>query len=147
MRPCLVLPALLIAAASSGSAFAQGEGPSERTLGTTSDGKRIVSLVIYGNDSCPEGKDGEIVVCARQPETERYRLPKTFRKSDGKVEKSWKDQASTIDTAGNAGIGSCSAVGSGGATGCNREMMRSAKQERKQKRAEDAAEANQISNP
>src|SRR3546814_7370775 len=82
-------------------------------------------MVIYGEDPCPEGKDGEIVVCSRQPERDRYRLPKTFRKTDGQVEKSWSGQASAASDAGNAGIGSCSPVGAGGATGCNRQMMRS----------------------
>src|SRR3546814_4204529 len=93
MRLKPIIPALLASALMAGPAFAQAEGPSQRTLGTTTDGKRIVSMVIYGEDPCPEGKDGEIVVCSRQPERDRYRLPKTFRKTDGQVEKSWSGQA------------------------------------------------------
>src|SRR3546814_5322421 len=85
MRLKPIIPALLASALMAGPAFAQAEGPSQRTLGTTTDGKRIVSMVIYGEDPCPAGKDGEIVVCPRQPERDRYRLPKTFRKTDGQV--------------------------------------------------------------
>src|SRR3546814_7853743 len=93
MRLKPIIPALLASALMAGPAFAQAEGPSQRTLGTTTDGKRIVSMVIYGEDPCPEGKDGEIVVCSRQPERDRYRLPKTFRKTDGQVEKSWSGRS------------------------------------------------------
>src|SRR3546814_6577916 len=97
MRLKPIIPALLASALMAGPAFAQAEGPSQRTLGTTTDGKRIVSMVIYGEDPCPEGKDGEIVVCSRQPERDRYRLPKTFRKTDGQVEKSWRSEEHTSE--------------------------------------------------
>src|SRR3546814_20911063 len=70
-----------------------------------------------------------------------------FRKTDGQVEKSWSGQASAASDAGNAGIGSCSPVGAGGATGCNRQMMRTAKQQRKQERAEEEVMAEEIQNP
>lgn len=146
MRSVPFVTALLASALFSGAALAQAEGPSERTLGTTSDGKRIVSMVIYGNDACPEGKDGEIVVCARQPEEERYRLPKQFRKPAGSSGSAWGSRVSSVDAAGGSGIGSCSAVGSGGASGCNRQMMRAAKKEQQQKRAEERAVADEIAN-
>lgn len=33
-------------------------------------------LVIFGNDPCPTNASGdEIIVCARRPESERYRIP------------------------------------------------------------------------
>src|SRR3546814_16186292 len=85
MRLKPIIPALLASALMAGPAFAQAEGPSQRTLGTTTDGKRIVSMVIYGEDPCPEGKDGEIVVCSRQPERDRYRRPKTFRRQEERM--------------------------------------------------------------
>src|SRR3546814_3821087 len=52
MRLKPIIPALLASALMAGPAFAQAEGPSQRTLGTTTDGKRIVSMVIYGEDPC-----------------------------------------------------------------------------------------------
>lgn len=142
--PAAALPAIAVFALLGSPVLAQAEGPSERTLGTTNDGKRVISMVIYGNDACPQGKDGEIVVCSRQPEAERYRLPKTFRKTDGKVEKSWKDQSAASAGVGAAGIGSCSAVGAAGSTGCTQQMMRAAREERRAKRAEEQATTNAV---
>src|SRR3546814_9383121 len=98
MRLKPIIPALLASALMAGPAFAQAEGPSQRTLGTTTDGKRIVSMVIYGEDPCPEGKDGEIVVCSRQPERDRYRLPKTFRKTDGQEERRSEEHTSELQS-------------------------------------------------
>ena len=44
--------------------------------------ERASTLVVYGEDPCPKAQDEEeIVVCARRPETERYRIPKEFRKN------------------------------------------------------------------
>ena len=40
---------------------------------------RTSTLIVYGSDPCPAGDDGEIVVCAREPESERYRIPKKLR--------------------------------------------------------------------
>src|SRR3546814_1729292 len=71
MRLSHVMSALLVSAAFAGTAFAQAEGPSERTLGTTADGKRIVSMVIYGDDPCPEGTGDEIVENGRASCRER----------------------------------------------------------------------------
>lgn len=126
------------------AAMAQVEGPSQRTLGTTSDGKRIISMVVYGTEACPEGKEGEIVVCARQPEEERYRLPKQFRKAEGEGASGTPGYVDAIDTGGASAAGSCSVVGAGGATGCNRQMMRSARKERQQQRAEERAVAEDV---
>ena len=78
------------------------------------------ALVVYGNDKCPTDKSGnEIVVCARRPEGERYRIPRELRTGGKFAEsQSWaKRSESTLNT-GNTGIGSCSAVGPGGFTGC-----------------------------
>lgn len=40
---------------------------------------RTVAETLYGNASCPKGAGNEFVVCARQPENERFRIPKQFR--------------------------------------------------------------------
>ena len=42
-------------------------------------GDRVNQLVIYGDDPCPQSTEGEIVVCARKDESERYRIPETLR--------------------------------------------------------------------
>ena len=87
--------------------------------------QRIRQVVIYGNDRCPEGRGDEIVVCARRPENERYRLPESARgPSDTSPERrSWATRARNIRDVGNTGINSCSTVGPGGQTGCLQEMI------------------------
>ena len=90
-------------------------------------------LVIYGDDACPTNGDGdEIVVCARRPESERYRIPKELRPPSQSTENtSWAVRQQGMD-GGATGTGSCSAVGAGGWTGCWAEQMRQAKRERQQ---------------
>lgn len=83
-------------------------------------------LVIYGNDPCPTNSSGdEIVVCARRPESERYRLPQNVREEgDNSPERqSWAARARSIQKVGDTGTDSCSTVGGGGQTGCLQEMI------------------------
>ncbi len=96
-------------------------------------------LVIFGNDQCPTNASGdEIVVCARRPETERYRIPKEVRpRSQAPQNQSWAVRSQSAMSAGRTGTDSCSAVGGGGWTGCWAEQMRAAKAEAKQKVAEE----------
>ena len=42
---------------------------------------RTVTTTVYGNDPCPKPRGDEIIVCGREPEGERYRIPKRFRSS------------------------------------------------------------------
>ena len=88
--------------------------------------QRLKTLVIYGNDPCPTNAEGEeIVVCARRPENERYRIPPNVRPDgDNSPERqSWSARARATETAGDTGIGSCSTVGPGGQSGCLRQMI------------------------
>ncbi len=41
--------------------------------------RQAIRLTVYGEDPCPKGQGDEIIVCARQPESERYRIPKKIR--------------------------------------------------------------------
>ena len=44
---------------------------------------RTRTVVIFGNDECPKATNpDEIVICARRPEEERYRIPKEIREAD-----------------------------------------------------------------
>ena len=38
-------------------------------------GARISEIIVYGTDPCPRSTDDEVVVCARKPESERFRIP------------------------------------------------------------------------
>lgn len=84
-------------------------------------------IVVFGNDPCPLGTDGEIVVCARQPESERYRIPKALRqhKAAPIMERSWAARTASADAVSQAILpDSCSAIGSYGQTGCTMQMLR-----------------------
>jgi hypothetical protein len=97
-------------------------------------GGRIARVVIYGNDPCPRATNGEeIVVCARRPESERYRIPKEIRDreaSDNPENTSWAERAQSLEYVGRTGVQSCSTVGPGGFTGCWSQLMRTARGER-----------------
>jgi hypothetical protein len=106
--------------------------------------KTQLSVAVFGNDPCPKGEGDEIVVCARLPESERYRVPKPLR--DAKAaekhqEQSWVARVRDIESTGaDQRPNSCSAVGSGGQTGCWDKFMRDARAEK----AADAAAANAV---
>lgn len=88
--------------------------------------ERVQTLVIYGNDPCPKAMDGAIIVCARKPESERYRIPKTLRDRK-KVEGSqgWASRVETMEAANRKLLpNSCSVIGSNGQSGCTQAMLR-----------------------
>ena len=85
-------------------------------------------VTVFGTDPCPKSTDpDEIVVCTRRSDNERDRIPKELR-SDSKPAGAFDGpnrSALLGDPSGGAGggIGSCSAVGPGGGTGCNQAMQ------------------------
>lgn len=83
-------------------------------------------VIVFGDDPCPQASDEEIVVCARKPESERYRIPKPLR-DEGRPpsERSWASRVETLeDVARDGRPGSCSVVGTGGQSGCLANMLR-----------------------
>jgi len=96
------------------------------------------ALIIYGNDKCPTNRAGEeVVVCARRPESERYRIPSELR--EGTAGSSNNGAAvSAMATGGTGGSSTCSNVGGGGGNNCFANQMRAAKAERRQAKAEKA---------
>jgi hypothetical protein len=89
-------------------------------------GERIATLVVFGNDPCPRSTDDEVVVCARQPESERYRIPKQFRgkKYNEARDGSWAGTAKMLEYVSRQGLpGSCNPTGSYGQTGCFRKFL------------------------
>ena len=98
---------------------------------------KVSEIIVYGTDPCPRSTDDDVVVCARRPEAERFRIPEVLRQSGTLQERqSWTKQAEALSTAGATGIGSCSPVGPGGYTGCAQQEINRAFRERRQ---EDAA--------
>jgi hypothetical protein len=96
------------------------------------DTEKVKQVFVYGDDPCPKSEGEEIVVCARMPDNDRYRIPADLRTdpNDAKVQ-SWANRARSIEYAGAAGTDSCSPVGGGGFTGCFAQIARAAKEERK----------------
>ncbi|WP_116090653.1 hypothetical protein [Sphingomonas crusticola] len=87
---------------------------------------RIATLVIFGNDPCPRSTEDEVVVCARQPEGDRYRIPKQFRgrQYNAARDGSWAGTARVLEYISREGLpDSCSPIGSNGQTGCFRKFL------------------------
>ena len=93
----------------------------------------IAEIIVYGNDPCPRSTEDQVVVCARRPETERYRIPPNMRQSGTPQEmESWAVKSKNLETVGQTGINSCSPVGPAGYTGCLQRVIQEAKGQRKQ---------------
>jgi hypothetical protein len=92
---------------------------------------RINQLIIYGDDPCPQSSDSEIIVCARLPEGDRYRIPPTVRDNpNAPANQSWANQAIELSYVGRSGIGSCTPSGPGGMIGCLNQIFDQARAER-----------------
>ena len=39
----------------------------------------VNEIIVFGTDPCPRSTDDSIVVCARKPEGERFRIPEKLR--------------------------------------------------------------------
>ncbi len=124
-----LLAALAFAApalAQNDSSLAQSSQPPQRTS----------VLYTYGDEPCPEPQGDEIVVCAQQPESDRYRVPKELReelKEDVPAGGgSWASAVEGYDNVARASRpNSCSPVGSYGFTGCASAAMRQWFEERR----------------
>jgi len=93
----------------------------------------VAEIIVYGTDPCPRSTDDQVVVCARRPEAERYRIPPNMRQSGTPQEmESWARKSQSLSTVGATGINSCSPVGPAGYTGCLMQVIKEAKGERKQ---------------
>jgi hypothetical protein len=98
----------------------------------------IAEIIVYGNDPCPRSTDDQVVVCARRPETERYRIAPKLRQSGTPQQmESWAVRSKSLETAGATGINSCSPVGPAGYTGCLQRLIKEAHGERKQQADEE----------
>ena len=90
----------------------------------------VSEIIVFGTDPCPRSTDDQVVVCARKPESERYRIPERLRSTGSRqAREAWANKARALETVGNTGINSCSPVGPGGFTGCLTRVIREARQE------------------
>jgi hypothetical protein len=99
--------------------------------------EKTTSAIVYGDEACPEGSEGEIVVCGRRDESERYRIPKELREDKEKRpdEIAWGARNRLLDDAARETMpGSCSVVGSYGQSGCRQQMLRQWGEERMERK-------------
>ena len=94
---------------------------------------KVSEIIVYGTDPCPRSTDDEVVVCARKPEAERYRIPEKYRQvGPRQTRESWANKALAFETYGRTGINSCSPVGPAGFTGCTQQLINQAFKERQE---------------
>ena len=126
---------VILSAGLLGSAALLATAPvtAQETTTPAGDGSRVAEIIVYGTDPCPRSTDDEVVVCARKPETERYRIPERLR-SGGALQsrQAWAARARSFEVVGRTGTNSCSAVGPGGQTGCLQQMIDQARAEQRE---------------
>jgi hypothetical protein len=129
--------AFLATAALAGPAFAQQPGvpvpEAAQAQSAAGADLRVNQLIIYGDDPCPESTDpNEITVCARLPDSDRFRIPPNLRNNpDDPASQSWAGRATELSYVGRTGTDSCSTVGGGGFTGCFNQIVSQARAERR----------------
>ena len=95
------------------------------------DDRPVIRFTVYGNDRCPQSSSERIVVCARLPEDDRFRIPPQLRDNPNDPNnQSWANRAIELSYAGRGGTDSCSTVGASGFTGCFNQIVRQARAER-----------------
>jgi len=85
--------------------------------------KRIRSVTLVGDEKCPPSTATEVVVCKTIDPNDQYRVPKELRRPPEvpAQNQSWVNRAQQQDETGRVAGGlpnTCSAVGTGGQTGC-----------------------------
>jgi hypothetical protein len=126
---------LLMTIAALGAAAA---GAGSFSLPAAAQQGNIAEIIVYGTDPCPRSTNGEIYVCNRRPEAERYRIPPNMRQSGTPQQmESWAVRSKSLETVGATGIDSCSAVGPAGYTGCLQKLIKEAQGQRKQQADEE----------
>jgi hypothetical protein len=101
---------------------------------------RVSEIIVYGTDPCPRSTDDEIVVCARKPESERFRIPEALRQGGSlQSRQAWAARAKQFEVVGRTGINSCSPVGPGGWTGCTEQLIGQAFTDREEQVKSDSA--------
>jgi hypothetical protein len=119
IRRMLALSAL----APSALAFAAVAGPA---AAQDTGGDKVRMVIAYGDDAVAPPQEGEIVVIARLPEGDRFRIPETLRFSDDPANMAWARRVEKLDMVGSFGTMSCSPVGAGGFTGCTQQLINAA---------------------
>ena len=103
--------------------------------------QRIRNVTLNAGQDCPKGTGDEIVVC--QTLEQPYRIPKSLRddKPIPAQNQSWVNRAASLDQIGRVAGGlpdTCSAVGTGGQSGCAMQRAKAYSAERRASASETA---------
>ena len=104
--------------------------------------QRIRDVTLTGSQRCPQSTSTDVVVCHRLDNP--YRIPKALR-DDGPIpaaNQSWVARTQSVDQVGRVAGGlpdTCSAVGTGGQSGCSLQVNQQWAAEQRAKRADAAA--------
>ena len=110
------------------------------TVAAAQPADSISEVIVYGNDPCPRSSTNEVVVCARKPEAERYRIPERLRSGGPRqTREAWASKARSLETVGSTGTFSCSPVGPSGYTGCLTQVIKQARREHREATGQDTA--------
>lgn len=100
---------------------------SDQSAMTVIENYRRRTVTVFGDDPCPTAESpDEIVVCARRPEEERFRLKTLTPPAGVTVEQGRIEQGGVARTLGTddvrlaGGSGTCTTVGPNGLAGCNK---------------------------
>jgi len=129
---------MIILAGSAAAAAGFAALPAPATAQDT--GSAISEIIVYGTDPCPRSTDDSVVVCARKPESERFRIPEKLRSGGPRQTRdAWANKARQFETVGSTGTFSCSPVGPGGYTGCLTQVINQARRERNEQNDQTTA--------
>lgn len=130
------VPVLIAVGLAGAAAFAS---PASAQAVSSVDRNGIKRMLVYGTDPCPPSAAGEITICARRPDQDRYRVPERFREPDALTgpNEAWAYKAERLEMVGASGTLSCSPVGPGGSTGCMNQLINAARKERRADRKAD----------
>ena len=93
---------------------------------------RIRSVLLYGDEQCPTARDDDEIVGCSSAGDSPFRIPEALReRPERPANVSWVRRVEVIEEVNRVGLpDSCSPVGTGGQTGCTRQMLQQWAQER-----------------
>ncbi len=94
-------------------------------------GDKVNTVIVYGEDDCTPSTEGELTICVRMDEQERYRIPEALRQSSSPANEAWANRVRSFEAVGDFGPLSCSPVGAGGELGCLTKIIDAAYAERR----------------
>jgi hypothetical protein len=94
-------------------------------------GDKVNTVMVFGDDECQQSAPGELTICVRMDEQERYRIPEALRQSSDPANEAWANKVRAYEAVGDFGPLSCTPIGGGGDLGCTAKFIESAYEERR----------------